>query len=47
MKVSLILYMELAMVGKAKHKCNIDKELFDEVEDLDYCDNIDWGTRIW
>lgn len=35
------------MMEKVKHKCNVDKGLFSEVEDLHYFNNIDWGTRIW
>lgn len=46
-KVSLVLYAELAMMGKAKKNCNIENELFGEVEHLDYFNNIDWGTQIW
>lgn len=46
-KVSLILYAGLAMMGKANNKCHVYKELFGEVDDLDYFNNLDWGTRIW
>lgn len=41
-KVSLVIYTKLPMMGKAKKKCNVEKDLFDDVEDLDYFNNIDW-----
>lgn len=46
-KVSLIYYTEIVMMGKNKGKSNVDKDLYGQVEDLDYFNNMDWGTTIW
>ncbi|XP_038891634.1 uncharacterized protein LOC120081026 [Benincasa hispida] len=46
-KITLVYYTEVAMIGKNKQKNVVDGTLFDDVEDIDYYNNLDWGTIIW
>ncbi|XP_038887239.1 uncharacterized protein LOC120077431 [Benincasa hispida] len=41
-KMTLIYYTELAMMGREKMKTNVDKILLIDVEDLDYFNSMDW-----
>ncbi|XP_038876469.1 uncharacterized protein LOC120068893 [Benincasa hispida] len=46
-KMTLVYYTELAMMGREKTKANVDKTLLIDVEDLDYFNSMYWGkTRI-
>ncbi|XP_038880341.1 uncharacterized protein LOC120071983 [Benincasa hispida] len=40
-KITLVYYTEVAMMGKNKQKNAIDRTLFDDVEDIDYYNNLD------
>ncbi|XP_038887081.1 uncharacterized protein LOC120077257 [Benincasa hispida] len=42
-----VYYTEVAMMGKNKQKNVVDRTLFDDVEDIDHYNNLDWGTIIW
>lgn len=46
-KVTLVYYTELAMMGKDKTKSVIHKSLLDDVEDLEYYNSLDWGHILW
>ena len=47
MKMSLVYYTELAMMGKEKTRANVDKQLFLVVENLEYFNSIDSGNILW
>ncbi|XP_022145823.1 uncharacterized protein LOC111015183 [Momordica charantia] len=40
-KVTLILYTELVMMGKSKSKSKVDIDLYNQVDDLDYFNHLD------
>lgn len=46
-KISLVYYIELAMMGKDKVKTLVDRSLYGVVDDLQYFNSLDWGTIIW
>ncbi|XP_022154345.1 uncharacterized protein LOC111021630 [Momordica charantia] len=46
-KVTLILYTELVMMGKSKSKSKVDIDLYNQVDDLDYFNHLDWGSDVW
>ncbi|XP_031741885.1 uncharacterized protein LOC105435430 isoform X2 [Cucumis sativus] len=46
-KVTLVYYTELAMMGKDRTKSIINKSLLDDVEDLKYYNSLDWGHILW
>ncbi|XP_022158064.1 uncharacterized protein LOC111024638 [Momordica charantia] len=46
-KVILILYTELVMMGKSKSKLKVDIDLYNQVDDLDYFNHLDWGSHVW
>ncbi|XP_038895990.1 uncharacterized protein LOC120084166 [Benincasa hispida] len=45
-KVLLVYYAELTMMGKDKHM-SIDLYLFQVADDLDYFNNMNWGSMLW
>lgn len=45
-KVTLVYYTELTMLGKDKLKTSVDKLLFWDVEQLTYFNKLDWGSKI-
>ncbi|XP_038875066.1 uncharacterized protein LOC120067593 [Benincasa hispida] len=46
-KITLVYYTEIAMMGKNKQKSVVDRTLFEDVEDIYYYNSLDWGTIIW
>ncbi|XP_038895909.1 uncharacterized protein LOC120084079 [Benincasa hispida] len=46
-KISLVYYTEVAMMGKNKQKNAVDLKRFKDVQSLEYYNSIDWGTIIW
>ncbi|XP_038889082.1 uncharacterized protein LOC120078991 [Benincasa hispida] len=46
-KMTLVYYIELAMMGREKTRTNIDKTLLIDVEDLDYFNSMDWRNVLW
>ncbi|XP_038882418.1 uncharacterized protein LOC120073687 [Benincasa hispida] len=46
-KITLVYYTEVAMMGKTNQKNVMDRTLFDDIEDIDYYNSLDWGTIIW
>ena len=46
MKMSVLYYTELVMMGKEKMTVNMDKKLFPDVEDLEYFNSMDWGNLL-
>ncbi|XP_038885931.1 uncharacterized protein LOC120076239 [Benincasa hispida] len=46
-KITLIYYTKVAMMGKNKQKSVDDRTLFEDVEDIDYYNNLNWDTIIW
>ncbi|XP_038885808.1 uncharacterized protein LOC120076102 [Benincasa hispida] len=40
-KITLIYYIKVAMMGKNKQKNVVDRTIFDDVEDIDYYNNLD------
>ena len=40
-KMSLVYYIELAMMGEKETRENVDKKLFLDVEDLEYFNPMD------
>ncbi|XP_038885907.1 uncharacterized protein LOC120076213 [Benincasa hispida] len=47
MKMTLVYYTELGMMGREKTKANVDKTLLIDVEDLDYFNSLDWRNVLW
>ncbi|XP_038902177.1 uncharacterized protein LOC120088810 [Benincasa hispida] len=46
-KISLVYYTEVAMMGKNKQKDAINLKRFKDVQNLKYYNSLDWGTIIW
>ncbi|XP_038896702.1 uncharacterized protein LOC120084963 [Benincasa hispida] len=46
-KITLAYYTKVAMMGKNKQKNAMDHTLFDDVEDIDYYNSLDWDLIIW
>ncbi|XP_038889303.1 uncharacterized protein LOC120079213 [Benincasa hispida] len=47
MKMTLVYYTELAMMGREKTRANVDKTLLIDMKDLDYLNSMDWGNVLW
>ncbi|XP_022154873.1 uncharacterized protein LOC111022026 [Momordica charantia] len=45
-KVTLILYTELVMMVKSKSKSKVDIDLYNQVDDLNYFNHLDWGSDV-
>ncbi|XP_038902478.1 uncharacterized protein LOC120089133 [Benincasa hispida] len=42
-KISLVHYYVLGLIGKGKIKSSINKSLLDDVKDLEYFNSLNWG----
>ncbi|XP_038896492.1 uncharacterized protein LOC120084741 [Benincasa hispida] len=45
-KITLVYYTEVAMMGKNKQKNVVDLKHFKDVQNIEYCNSLDWGTII-
>ncbi|XP_038887207.1 uncharacterized protein LOC120077396 [Benincasa hispida] len=47
LKMTLVYYTKLAMMGREKARANVDKILLIDVKDLDYLNSMDWENVLW
>lgn len=46
-KITVVYYTKLAMMGKEKMRTYVDMRLFVDVENMDYFISLDWENILW
>ncbi|XP_038887205.1 uncharacterized protein LOC120077392 [Benincasa hispida] len=46
-KITLVYYMKVAMMGKNKQKNPMDLKRFKDIKNIEYYNSLAWGTIIW